>query len=80
MRLAFSILLNEVKGHVGTVEKIEKTFERRRLVFHLRDREVLVAYGQTAGGWGIVESPLALALKCFSEDELLKIQCEGEAN
>lgn len=63
-----------------TVERIEKIFERRRLVFHLRNREVRVAYGQTAGGWGRVEDPLALALKCFSEDELVKIQCEGEAN
>ena len=65
---------------MSTVERIEKTFERRRLVFHLRDRDVLAAYGQTAGGWGIVENPLALALKCFSDDELLKIQSEGEAN
>ena len=43
---------NEVKGQMGTVEKIEKTFEQRRLVFHLRNREVLTACGQTAGGWG----------------------------
>ena len=65
---------------MGTVEKIEKTLERRRLVFHLRDQEFLVAYGQTAGGWGRVKDPLALAVKCFSEDELRKIQREGEAN
>ena len=37
---------------MGTVEKIEKSFERRKLVFHLLDGEVLEAYGQTAGGWG----------------------------
>ena len=65
---------------MGTLEKIEKSFERRKLVFHLLDGEVLEAYGQTAGGWGRVEDPLALALKCFSEDELRKIQREGEAN
>ena len=62
------------------MEIVEKIFEQRRLVFHLLDGEVLVAFGQTAGGWGRVEDPLALALKCFSEDELLKIQREGEAN
>lgn len=65
---------------MGTVEKIEKSFERRKLVFHLLDGEVLEAYGQTAGGWGRVKDPLALALKYFSEDERLKIQHEGEAN
>lgn len=65
---------------MSTIERIEKTFDRRRLVFHLRERDVLMAYGQTAGGWGIVKNPLALALKCFSEDELRKIHRKGEAN
>lgn len=65
---------------MGTVEKIEKIFERRRLVFQLLDGKVLAAYGQTAGGWGRVEDPLKLALEYFSEDELQKINTEGEAN
>lgn len=51
---------------MSTIERIEKTFDRRRLVFHLRERDVVMAYGQTAVGWGIVKNPLALALKYFS--------------
>ena len=65
---------------MGFLVEIEKILERRRLVFHLRDGKVLAAFGQTAGGWGKVEDPVALALDCFSEDELQKLKQEGEGN
>ena len=51
-------------------ERINKVFDRSRVVFHLREGTPLVAFGQTAGGWGRVNNPLSLAKKLFSEDEM----------
>ena len=51
-------------------EQISKVFDRSRVVFHLREGTPLVAFGQTAGGWGRVNNPLSLAKKLFSEDEM----------
>ena len=65
---------------MSTIERIEKTFDRRRLVFHLRERDVVMAYGQTAGGWGKVEDPLPLAMKYFSSEELRNTKYEGKTN
>ena len=51
-------------------ERINKVLDRSRVVFHLREGTPLVAFGQTAGGWGRVNNPLSLAKKLFSEDEM----------
>lgn len=56
------------------IEKIEKIFGRRKVVFYVRDGVLIKAYGQTAGGWGRVDQPLKLASKYLSNDELSKIK------
>lgn len=49
--------------------KIEKIYERRKLVFHLEDGTPVAAYGQTSGGWGRVQNPISLAANVFSQGE-----------
>ena len=59
---------------IEAVETIERLFARRRLIFHVGNKQLLAAHGQTAGGWGKVEDPSGLALKLFSREELQKIR------
>ena len=55
------------------MKKVEKTFERRKLIFHIEDRQIIAAYGQTSGGWGRIENPFAIAQTLFSAEELMQV-------
>ena len=61
------------KEEMKPVEAIEKLFDRRRIIFLVRNKKLIAAHGQTAGGWGKVDDPSGLALKLFSREELQKI-------
>lgn len=51
------------------IERVEVMRERRRIVFYISEDKI-VAYGQTAGGWGSVEEPEKLALRLLKPGDL----------
>ena len=59
----------ESKRSQSAVRKVEVMLDRRRIVFHINDGDV-VAYGQTAGGWGRVAEPKKLAQRLLKRGDL----------
>ena len=59
----------ESKRSQSAVRKIEVMLDRRRIVFHINDGD-LMAYGQTAGGWGRVAEPKKLAQRLLERGDL----------
>lgn len=62
--------INVAAGSRKKLRTVEKIFERRRLIFHVRDGKVFAAFGQTAGGWGRVEEPEKLAQRLLNRGDL----------
>lgn len=63
-----------INKKIKSVETIEQPFDRRRLIFLVRNTQLLAAYVQTSGGWGEVDASYSMSSKLFSQEELQKNQ------